>query len=363
MVPRRRAELRRARLPAGPAGRHGNPPRHRVTGRGRDRLGRASRAGRPLRRRAAAAGRRTRRPRGRLHAERPETVVALLATASIGAIWSSCAPEFGTPTVVDRFRQIEPQVLIAAEGYRYGGREFDRRERVREIEAAIPSLEHVVMVPSDWARLLAEPAELTFERVPFDHPLWVLYSSGTTGLPKAIVQGHGGILLEHLKKANSLGPGAGRPLLLVYDHRVDDVELSRRRPARRVGDRALRRAARPAAPVVAGRGGRSHLLRRQRGLHRRLPEGRRRTTHAAAAAQHRVHGIAARGRGLRVGLPPLSRRLALLHERRHGPLHGLRGRVPAPARLRRRAPGPLPGRGGGGVGRAGPPPRGGGGSS
>jgi len=132
----------------------------------------------------------------------PETVVAFLASASIGAVWSSCAPEFGTPTVVDRFKQIEPKVLIATEGYRYGGRDFDRRPRVREIEAEIPSLEHTVMVPSDWEGLLSEPAELSFERIPFDHPLWVLYSSGTTGLPKAIVQGQGGILLEHLKKAN-----------------------------------------------------------------------------------------------------------------------------------------------------------------
>ncbi len=139
-----------------------------------------------------------------------ETVIAFLATASLGAIWSSCAPEFGTPTVVDRFAQIEPKVLIATEGYRYGGRDFDRRERVAELEAALPTLEHTVLVPSGWDELLSEPAALEFERVPFDHPLWVLFSSGTTGLPKAIVQGHGGILLEHLKKLNlhsNLGPG------------------------------------------------------------------------------------------------------------------------------------------------------------
>src|SRR5215212_8489622 len=86
-----------------------------------------------------------------------ETVVAFLATASIGAIWSSCAPEFGTPTVVDRFAQIEPKVLIAIEGYRYGGRDFDRRERVAEIEAALPTIERTVMVPSDWDSLLSEP--------------------------------------------------------------------------------------------------------------------------------------------------------------------------------------------------------------
>jgi acetoacetyl-CoA synthetase len=140
----------------------------------------------------------------------PETVVAFLATASIGAIWSSCAPEFGVPTVIDRFAQIEPKVLIAVEEYTYGGKRFDRRDRVRELERAIPSLDHTVMVPSGWGALLAEPGELSFEQVPFDHPLWVLYSSGTTGLPKAIVQGHGGILLEHLKKSRlhtNLAPG------------------------------------------------------------------------------------------------------------------------------------------------------------
>jgi acetoacetyl-CoA synthetase len=130
----------------------------------------------------------------------PETVVAFLACASIGAIWSSCAPEFGVPTVIDRFRQIEPKVLLAIEEYRYGGKDFDRRDRIAALEEAIPSLDHTVAVPSGWDELLAEPAELTFEQVAFDHPLWVLYSSGTTGLPKAIVQGQGGILLEHLKK-------------------------------------------------------------------------------------------------------------------------------------------------------------------
>jgi acetoacetyl-CoA synthetase len=134
----------------------------------------------------------------------PETVAAFLATASIGAIWSSAAPEFGAPTVIDRFAQIEPKVLLAIDGYRYNGKDFDRSDQVAQIETAIPSLEHTIRVPylagGSWE--LPEPDELSFEQVPFDHPLWVLYSSGTTGLPKAIVQGQGGILLEHLKKAN-----------------------------------------------------------------------------------------------------------------------------------------------------------------
>ncbi len=131
----------------------------------------------------------------------PETVAAFLACASIGAVWSSCSPDFGARSVIDRFAQIEPKVLLAVDGYRYNGREFDRGETVEGIAAEVGG--RVVRLGyldgSGWEDGFEQPGELTFESLPFDHPLWVLYSSGTTGLPKAIVQGQGGILLEHLK--------------------------------------------------------------------------------------------------------------------------------------------------------------------
>jgi acetoacetyl-CoA synthetase len=139
----------------------------------------------------------------------PEAVAALAACASIGATWSSCSPDFGARSVIDRFAQIEPKVLLCVDGYRYGGKDFDRRESLDAVRAEMPSLEHTVALPYvgagpltdaiGWDEVSAEHEPLTFEQLPFDHPLWVLYSSGTTGLPKPIVQGQGGILLEHLK--------------------------------------------------------------------------------------------------------------------------------------------------------------------
>ncbi len=150
----------------------------------------------------------------------PEAVIGLLATASLGAVWTSCAPEFGVRSVVDRLSQVEPRVLLAVNGYRYGASEVDRREELAAIRAELPSLQATVVLPylhtgADdgdlaWSDLLADAGPLEqFAQVPFDHPLYILYSSGTTGLPKPIIHGHGGILLEHLKMLglhHDLGP-------------------------------------------------------------------------------------------------------------------------------------------------------------
>jgi acetoacetyl-CoA synthetase len=147
----------------------------------------------------------------------PQAVIAMLATVSAGGVWTACSPDLGIPSVLDRFSQLQPRFLFCVDGYRYGGKSYSRRREIRELVAGLPSLEATILVPNldgesaeivvdgaeSWDALFdaaADPqGDIEFTQVPFAHPLWILFSSGTTGLPKAIVHSHGGILLEQLK--------------------------------------------------------------------------------------------------------------------------------------------------------------------
>ncbi len=187
-----------------------------------------------------------------------QPIVAMLATASIGAIWSSCSPDFGIKGVLDRFGQIEPKILFTADGYFYNGKTHSSLDRIAGIIREIPSIEKLVVIPYTQERadigsipksvhykefLSKEPGlEIEFEQLPFDHPLYIMYSSGTTGLPKCMVHGAGGTLIQHLKEhVAALRRQARRQDILLHHLGLDDVELARERSCQRSHSDTLRR--------------------------------------------------------------------------------------------------------------------------
>ena len=254
----------------------------------------------------------------------PEAVVALLATASVGAVWACCAPDYGMDAVVDRLAQIEPRVLIAADGYRFAGRHVDRREAIERITERLPPLRRTVVVsPGDttvvpegwvaWSEVSGGQVEPVFERVRFDHPLWILYSSGTTGLPKGIVHCHGGITLEHLK-CFGLHEDVRAGDRLFWFTSTAWMVWNASVAALLLGATKVCYDGAPNRPDVTGCGGwrpkLGHPVRHQRGLLERLPAGR-------AAPGGRVRPVRAAHRDvLRGGVG--GRGLALVLRRRGG---------------------------------------------
>jgi len=241
----------------------------------------------------------------------PQTMVAMLATTAIGAIWACCSPDFGERGTLDRLAQLKPKAFFCVDGYRYGGKAIDRREELRRIIGGLSDLQHIVCLPYldaertdmpaasavSWNSFMQGPqvseAEFHYEQVPFDHPLWILFSSGTTGLPKAIVHGHGGILLENLKKRDfSLRPSCRRSTVLLHDQRLDAVELSDQYAAHRRRSSTLRRSSRLPSTgyFVANRGcSRCDPVRRQPHLCRSAGAQRHRAERAIPALQASHH--------------------------------------------------------------------------
>ena len=288
----------------------------------------------------------------------PETVIAFLATASLGATWSSAAPEFGARSVIDRFAQIEPKVLLAVDGYRYGGKDFEKIEAVNSMRAAMPTLEQTVILPYlSGAGRVRERAHLgPAARVQLEPRVRerALRSPAVGALflgHHRPAEGHRPGARRHPARAPQedappLQPAAGRPLLLVHDYRLDDVELPHRRPAREGRDHALRRqSGLPGHERVVGLRARlgDELLRHERELHRGLHEGRdlpARDARPERAAERRLHRLAAVPRGLRLGVRAREGgRVAVLDQRWHGRLHGVRRGRADPARAPRRAAG------------------------
>jgi hypothetical protein len=292
----------------------------------------------------------------------PGTIIAMLAATSIGAIWSSCSPDFGVQGVLDRFSQIEPRILFSADGYFYNGKTIDVLPRLAQIVAALPSVEKVIVVPYtqrspaigtvpraiDVHTFMApyRARTLEFAQLPFNHPLYIMFSSGTTGVPKCIVHGAGGTLLQHLKEqAMHADLKRGDRLFyfttcgwmmwnwLVSGPRIRrDAAALRRLAVRRQRQHTIRFCGRQRDDGVR------HLGQ----IHRRNCQGRL-AARANAQARHRsprgVDRVAARGRRLRLCLRAhQARRDARLDVRRHGHHGDFRIRLPAVARVARRNP-------------------------
>ena len=307
----------------------------------------------------------------------PEAVIGLLAAASLGATWSSCSPDFGPRSVIDRFAQIEPSVLIACEGYVYGGKEFSRAGVLGDVVAALPGLSAVVLVdlpggPGNtgspapprrirWQDLGAGEAdgssEPEFEEVPFAHPLWVVYSSGTTGLPKPIMHGHGGIVLEHLKALSfhqDLRPGDVFTWYtttgwMMWNYLAAGllagatIVLCDGSPAYPGTDRLWRLAADYGVTYLGV--GAPYLVAS-------MKAGLRPGAEADLSALRGIgsNRVAAAARGIRLGVPAGQEgRAARLRLRRHGRVHRFGGAVPAASGAGRGDRGPLARRAGGGL--------------